>query len=187
MKIQEAIWSQYAEVGNAALKSGLMEVAETMYMAAAEEAQRSNADPVLLAASWFGLAQTHHTLKRGVLATHYYKKAMQVYEQNAQKFGPQLAATWDNLAELFLIEGELLKAHNFYRKSVVLYEKMFGKESPILAPRLMRLGYICSQFKEFDKALAYYERAKALTKKKVDAASSNSGERAVGLVSNTVS
>jgi tetratricopeptide (TPR) repeat protein len=164
MKIQEAIWTQYAELGKSALKSKQLGIAEKMFAAAVEEAQRGTADPLRLAESWFGLAQTHHTQQQGVLAIYFYKKAMAIYEGSGEKVAPQLAATWDNLAAIYLSQGDLAKAHSYFRKSINLYEKLFGKDSEILAPRLLRMGFIYSQLKEFDKAMACYSRSKALTK-----------------------
>jgi tetratricopeptide (TPR) repeat protein len=163
MKIQETIWTHYAELGSNALKSNELVLAETMFAAAAEEAQRGIPDTSRLAHSWFGLAQTHHTQNQILLATHYYRKALSIYERSSDKFATQLAATWDNLAEIYIGQGDFSKAHSHYRKSVRIYEKLFGKNSEILAPRLLRLGYICLHFKEFDQALQYRDRAKALT------------------------
>jgi tetratricopeptide (TPR) repeat protein len=163
MKIQETIWTHYVDLGSNALKSNELDLAETMFMAAAEEAQRGIPDSLRLAHSWFGLAQTHHTQNQILLATHYYRKALSVYEKSSDKFATQLAAIWDNLAEIYIGQGDFMKAHSLYRKSVRMYEKLFGKDSEILAPRLLRLGYICLQFKEFDQALHYRNRARALT------------------------
>jgi len=163
MKIQETIWAHYADLGTVALQTKQLALAETMFAAAAEEAQRGTPDTFRLAHSWFGLAQTHHSRNQSLLASHYYKKALSIYEKSAERFASQLAATWDNLAEIYIAQGDLMKAHSYYKKSVRVYEKLFGKDSEILAPRLMRLGYICLQFKEFDQALQYRDRAKALT------------------------
>ena len=166
MKIQEAIWSQYAELGKNALKAKQLDLAEKMYTAAVEEAQRGRGDLVRLAESWFGLAQTHHSRQQAVLAIYYYKKAMGVYEKDSGKFGSQLAATWDNLAEIAMLQNELPRAYSFLKKSIALYEKLFGMNSEVLSPRLLRMGYVYTQFKEFDKALACYARAKSLSKPK---------------------
>jgi tetratricopeptide (TPR) repeat protein len=163
MKIQETIWTHYADLGANALRANELVLAETMFAAAAEEAQRGTLDSLRLAHSWFGLAQTHHTQNQILLATHYYRKALSIYEKSSEKFAAQLAATWDNLAEIYIGQGDFVKAHSHYKKSVRIYEKLFGKDSKILAPRLLRLGYICLQFKEFDQALQYRDRAKALT------------------------
>lgn len=163
MKIQEAIWTQYAELGKTALSSKQLTLAEQMFTAAAEEAQRGTTDQGRLADSWFGLAQTHHMRRQVVMAAYYYKKAQALYERSREKFASQLAATLDNLAELAMHEGDLAKAYTMLRKSIVIYERLFGPDSEVLAPRLMRIGYIHSQSKEFDRALACYKRAKALT------------------------
>lgn len=162
MKIQERIWSHYADLGAVALQTRDFVLAETMFSAAAEEAERGAPDILRLAHSWFGLAQAHHSQNRHMLASHYYRKALSVYERRAEKFATQLAATWDNLAEIYIAQGDLLKAHSHFRKSIRVYEKLFGKNSRVLAPRLLRLGYICLQFKEFDQALKYRDRARAL-------------------------
>jgi tetratricopeptide (TPR) repeat protein len=164
MKIQEAIWTQYAEIGKTALASKQLTLAEQMFTAAAEEAQRGAIDQGRLADSWFGLAQTHHMRRQIVMAAYYYKKAQQLYERSKEKFASQLAATFDNLAELAMAEGDFAKAYTMLRRSVVIYEKLFGSDSEVLAPRLMRIGFIHSQSKEFDRALACYTRAKALAK-----------------------
>lgn len=163
MKIQEAIWTQYAELGKTALSSNQLTLAEQMFAAAAEEAQRGTTDQGRLADSWFGLAQTHHMRRQVVMAAYYYKKAQALYERSREKCASQLAATLDNLAELAMHEGDFAKAYTMLRKSIVIYERLFGSDSEILAPRLMRIGYIHSQSKEFDRALACYKRAKALT------------------------
>ncbi len=167
MKIQETIWAQYAELGRNALDARQLPLAEKMFSAAVEEAQRGKGDLFRLAESYFGLAQTYHLRQQAVLAVSYYKKAMLIFEKDSLKFGTQLANTWDNIAVIALAQNDLPKAYTFLRKAVTMYEKIFGKESEVLSPRLLRLGYVYTQFKEFDKALACYDRAKALSKGKV--------------------
>jgi tetratricopeptide (TPR) repeat protein len=162
MQIQEAIWTQYYELGNSALTAKQWDVAEKMFAAAAEEARRMFINPRLLADSWFGLAQTHHSRNQFELATFFYKKAITFYLEEP-RYRLKLAACWDNLAELHLLNSELSKALPLYKKSIALYEKALGVDNPVLAPRLIRLGYIYAKLKSCDKALDCYQRAKSLT------------------------
>ncbi len=163
MKIQESIWNHYIEVAKCALSAREPQLAETMFSAALEEAQRGTVQEKLLAESWFGLGQTHQMQKRFVLAAYYYKKALALYDRDKEKFACQLAAIFDNLAELRLSANDLIKARTFFRKSVAIYERILGKDSEVLAPRLFRLGYIASELSQTDLALAYYRRAKSIS------------------------
>ena len=168
MKIHEKIHSLYDELGTNALSRGFLPLAEQMFSAAVEEAKRPAHDASVLARSWFGLAQVYHKQQKIRLALHYYHKAVSFYERNPDEFACQLAAGFDNLASLYLLDGELAKSRTFSRKALSYYEKLLGADSPILAPRLVRLGYIYSQWKHFDKALVYLQRAQILKGQSAD-------------------
>jgi tetratricopeptide (TPR) repeat protein len=162
MRIEEKIWSCYDEVASTALRHGYLSIADAMFSASLEEAQRSQSDRALLARSCFGLAATYQQKGRAREAMHYYRKAIIGFEKSNDASLNWLASSCENLAILHISDGTLGRARCLLRRALSIYQKLFGERHPVLIPAMVHLGFIYSEYNQPDKAIYYYRLAKEI-------------------------
>jgi tetratricopeptide (TPR) repeat protein len=162
MRIEERIWSCYDEVGATALRHNYLQIADVMFSASLEEAQRNQSDIALQARSCFGLAATYQRKGRAREAMHYYRKAISGFEKGNDSTLNWLASSCENLALLHIADGTLARARSLLRRALAIYQKLFGEKHPVLIPAMVHLGYIYSEYGQPDKAVYYYRMAKEI-------------------------
>ena len=174
MRVEEKIWTFYDDVATTAFACGFLDIAESMFSASLDEAQRVDKNWLRMARSWFGLAMIYHSRAESKEAMHFYRKALYAFDKHAdvtkesresaqlKEADNRLASCCENLAVLYLSHGFLARARHLLRRAVNIYERLFGLEHPILVPSMVRLGYVYSEWNQPDKAITFYLRAKAL-------------------------
>jgi tetratricopeptide (TPR) repeat protein len=162
MRIEEKIWNCYDEVASTALRHGYLSIADAMFSASLEEAQRSPSDLALLARSCFGLAATYHKRGRSREAMYYYRKAITGFEKGNDSSLNWLASSCENLAILHISDGTLGRAKSLLRRALSIYQKIFGESHPVLIPAIVHLGFIYSEYNQPNKAIYYYRLAKKI-------------------------
>jgi Flp pilus assembly protein TadD len=162
MKIEEKIWSNYDELADVASIQGRWLLAEKMYAAAIEEAERTEKSGERLGKSCAGLARVYHKRRQVKLAMHFYQRAADIYQRNPDDHACALAMVLNNLAGLYIAENSLAKARTLLRKVLSIYEELLGENNPILVSPLVRLAYIYGCWKRFDKALSLYKRVRTI-------------------------
>jgi tetratricopeptide (TPR) repeat protein len=162
MRIEEKIWSCYDEVASTALRHGYLNIADAMFSASLEEAQRNKPDLVLLARSCFGLAATYQQRGYAREAMHYYRKAITGFEKGNDSTLNWLASSCENLALLHISDGTLGRAKSLLRRALSIYQTLFGESHPVLIPAMVHLGFIYSEYNQPDKAIYYYRLAKEI-------------------------
>ena len=157
--INDAVWTTYTELGCAAYEQGNLPLAEKMFDAALEEAQKLGSEDPRLATSFNNLALVYQKQGQSRKAAPLYKRALAVYDRARGVSRRHLASTLDNLAELYFNQGDLVKARALYRKVLSVFEQVYGPNHEELVPRLKRLGYIYCERGRYDEALQFYNRA----------------------------
>ncbi|CAM6000056.1 unnamed protein product [Sphagnum balticum] len=137
MRIEEKIWSCYDEVASTALRHGYLNIADSMFSASLEEAQRSQSDLALIARSCFGLAATYQQRGLAREAMYYYRKAIMGFEKGNDSNLNWLASSCENLAILHIAEGALARARSLLRRALSIYQKLLGESHPVLIPAMV--------------------------------------------------
>jgi len=162
MRIEDKIYSCYDEVASTALKHGYLGIADAMFSASLEEAQRNQFDFPVLARSCFGLAATYQQSGRSREAMYYYRKAIIGFEKGNDSTLNWLASSCENLAILHIADGTFGRAKSLLRRALTIYRKLFGDNHPVLIPAMVHLGFIYSEYNQPDKAIYYYRLAKGI-------------------------
>lgn len=165
MNIGEAIWYKYNDLGKSALANRQYDLAEIMFVAAVEEAQRTPRNFICLADSLYNLAQTYHYQNKFRQASACYRRTIAIYERKPDQFAYQLGAALANLAIIYIAAKGYGRARTLLRRAIMLYENLLGVDHYLLAPLLVRLGYIYSEWKEYDTALKLQARARMINEK----------------------
>lgn len=160
--IEDVVWKNYTDLGCAGFSAGNYRLAETMFEAALEAAQKLSPEDPRLATSFNNLALAYQRQGQHRKAAPLYKRALHVYEGARGLNKRQLASSLDNLAELYFNQGDYVKARALYKKVLHVFEQLYGPNAEELVPRLKRLGWIYCERGRYDEALKFYNRAQEI-------------------------
>ncbi|GHN03020.1 hypothetical protein WSM22_45090 [Cytophagales bacterium WSM2-2] len=101
---------------------------------------------------------------RGDLAQDYFEQARDTFKQLGKESSKEAALNFSNLSLLFWSEGKFGQAEENGLLALQLRQSIFGNESEESAASLNNLGLVYGGV-DADKALDYYEKAKAIYEK----------------------
>lgn len=164
--IQDILWHTYTQLGCQAYSNSNYNLAQKMFAAALEEAERDEQNTRRLATSTSNLALVLKQQNQIIVACGLFKKALSLYERLHGKVNLGVAQCLDSMAELHFAKGEYLAARRLYKKTIVTLTAIVGNDHPLLTDRLIKLGLTYINLGQSDHALACYKWARAIAARK---------------------
>jgi tetratricopeptide (TPR) repeat protein len=158
------IWSNYFDVASAALKSGHLYTAETMFAAALSEAENFDLCSLQQAASLHGLACAYLKSGRKSASEVLLRKAFRIICETESVNIKDLGNLACLLADCYLDEDEAAKAMPVLKVAAGQIERRAGADEPALVPLFKRIALIYSGSNRQSKSEAYFARAMKIEK-----------------------
>ena len=155
---QSTLWEEYSEDGLSAYSVGQYEEAETFFVAALEEAERSGRVDERLATSLDNLATAYTALGRFGGSEALYRRALSIRENLYGRDDPIVASTLSSLGDIYRVLGRYDEAETALMRAMVIREQALGRDHPDVAATLDNLAALYRDQDRLDEALDAAER-----------------------------
>src|SRR5436309_2059408 len=135
-----ATWGNRMQEANRLDGEGRYNEAQTLYLAALEEAEKSEPADPRLAESLNNLAAHYFHRGKYAEAETLYRRALEAWKTSRGDVRQNLALTMNNLAALFRAQGRYGEAEPLYSGALRTLEQTSGPDSPAVSVTLNNLA-----------------------------------------------
>ncbi len=157
-------WFVYKEFAEEALRRGLMQVAETQWRAAIEEAERQRLDKQKLAYALDSLADILCRIKKFDEAETLMTRCIGIKTDALGQFHPLVAMSVSTLARLYYMQKNYLMAESLMGDCIGIYEKGLGDHTET-ASALYNFAMIYHQQMKLQEAESVYRKCWEMRKR----------------------
>ncbi len=157
-------WFVYKEFAEEALRRGLMQVAETQWRAAVEEAERQKLDKQKLAYALDSLADILCRIKKYDEAETLMTRCIGIKTEALGQFHPLVAMSVSTLARLYYLQKNYLMAESLMGDCIEIYEKGLGDHTET-ASALYNFAMIYHQQMKLQEAESVYRKCWEMRKR----------------------